>query len=63
MFEVGKVYRLTIWDGASAAELWNCAVVQVSMPLVKFRQHGKELIFNVTSQSFGGAKPEGDDSN
>lgn len=36
----------------------NCKVIEIELPIVKFRQHGKEWIVNVSWPAFASAKPE-----
>jgi hypothetical protein len=58
VFDVGKLYRLYFWQEDRRAELYNCRVVSVEMPLVKFDHRGDELIVNVGSKGFVKAEPE-----
>ena len=63
MFEVGKYYRLKMWepgvDGGTFTE-YTTRAVEVHLPLVKFRDSnvagGAETIVNTASQSFVSAQ-------
>lgn len=57
MFEVGKSYTIRMWeegeDGTELADHDNCEVVEVSLPLIKFRQATNEdVIVNTASLAF-----------
>jgi hypothetical protein len=57
MFEVGKTYTIRMWedgeDGGGLADFENCEVVEVSLPLIKFRQATNEdVIVNTASMAF-----------
>jgi hypothetical protein len=63
MFEIGKSYTIiTTWEvgenGGMSTEHPNCEAIEIELPIVKFRQHGKEWTINVSSPVFAGAKPE-----
>jgi hypothetical protein len=58
MFEVGKLYRLYFWQKDEMIELWNCRVIAVEMPVVKFDHRGDPMIVNVNSKGFVRAEPE-----
>ena len=65
MFEVGKSYTIRMWeDGEEDHELAdyeNCEVLEVSMPLIKFRQASNDaVIVNTASLSFVQATEESD---
>ena len=60
MFEVGKFYRVKMWedshDGGVITEYGAAEVVEVSLPLVKFKDialmGGGETIVNTASLAF-----------
>jgi hypothetical protein len=57
MFEVGKSYTIRMWedgeDGSGLADYDNCEVVEVSLPLIKFRQStNDDVIVNTASLAF-----------
>jgi hypothetical protein len=57
MFEVGKSYTIRMWEdgeeGTELADYDNCEVIEVSMPLIKFRQATNEdVIVNTASLAF-----------
>jgi hypothetical protein len=58
MFEVGKSYTIRMWEddeegGGGIADYDNCEVVEVSLPLIKFRQATNEdVIVNTASLAF-----------
>ena len=57
MFEVGKIYTVRMWEegeeGGILADYDNCEVVEVSLPLVKFKQSSNEdVIVNTSSLAF-----------
>jgi hypothetical protein len=57
MFEVGKSYTIRMWEegeeGGMLADYDSCEVVEISLPLVKFRQSSNEdVIVNTTSLAF-----------
>lgn len=59
MFEVGKKYALTMLEASDGDPLrltevtyQNNEVVEVNMPLVKFRQHSREVIINTSGPRF-----------
>jgi hypothetical protein len=60
MFTVGKSYEFTMWvTGPSGGghQAWTGRVIEVSGPLVKFRDtEGAEAIVNTHSVAFIGAK-------
>jgi hypothetical protein len=67
MFEIGKKYTIRMWeddgeDGNGLADYDNCEVVEISLPLVKFRQSTNEdVIVNTASLAFVQATPETDE--
>jgi hypothetical protein len=66
MFEIGKRYTILMWedgeDGSELAEYGNCEVVEISFPLVKFRQStNEEVIINTASLAFVQATLETDE--
>lgn len=66
MFEIGKRYTIRIWedgeDGSGLAEYDRCEVVEISFPLVKFRQSTNEdVIINTASLAFVQATLETDE--
>jgi len=72
MFEVGKSYTIRMWEdgeeGGTLADYDNCEVVEVLLPLVKFKQSSNEdVIINTASLAFVQAtletdeQPESDD--
>ena len=66
MFEVGKSYTIRMWedseDGTELADYENCQVLEVSMPLIKFRQAETDgVIVNTASLSFVQATHEGEE--
>jgi len=57
MFEVGKSYTIRMWEegeeGGVLTDYDNCEVVEVLMPLVKFKQPSDEdVIVNTASLAF-----------
>lgn len=60
MFSVGRTYEITMWvSGPSGGmhQAWVGQVVEISGPLVKFRDvDGAEAIVNTHSVAFVGAK-------
>lgn len=60
MFEVGKAYRVKMWDmgdyGGGATEYHAGEVTEVALPLVKFKKSastgGGELVINTASLAF-----------
>ncbi|HMA71622.1 MAG TPA: hypothetical protein VKP67_09065 [Xanthobacteraceae bacterium] len=57
MFEVGKSYTIRMWEegeeGGILADYDNCEVVEVLLPLVKFKQPSNEdVIVNTASLAF-----------
>jgi hypothetical protein len=57
MFEVGKSYTIRMWEegeeGGGIADYDNCEVIEVSLPLIKFRQSSNEdVIVNTASLAF-----------
>ena len=57
MFEVGKSYTIRMWEegeeGSVLADYDNCEVVEVLLPLVKFKQPSDEdVIVNTSSLAF-----------
>jgi hypothetical protein len=66
MFEVGKSYTIRMWedgeDGGVLTDYDNCEVVEISMPLIKFKQPPNEdVIVNTASLAFVQATPEADE--
>ena len=66
MFEVGKSYTIRMWEdseeGGMLADYDNCEVVEVLLPLVKFKQSSNEdVIINTASLAFVQATLETDD--
>ena len=66
MFEVGKSYTIRMWEdgeeGTELADYDNCEVVEVSLPLIKFRQATTEdVIVNTASLAFVQATLESED--
>jgi len=73
MFEVGKSYTIRMWedseDGGTLADYDNCEVIEILMPLIKFKQPSNEdVIVNTASLAFVQAtletdeEPESEDS-
>ena len=65
MFEVGKSYTIRMWEdgeeGGTIADYDNCEVVEVLLPLVKFKQPSNEdVIVNTASLAFVQATLESD---
>ena len=65
MFEIGKSYTIRMWEdgeeGGMLADYDNCEVVEISFPLVKFRQSTNEdVIVNTASFAFVQATLETD---
>jgi len=65
MFEVGKSYTIRMWEdseeGGMLADYDNCEVVEVLLPLVKFKQSSNEdVIINTASLAFVQATLEAD---
>ena len=52
MFDLGKKYRVTMVVPDGSKEHLNCEVIEIDMPVVKFRQNAKEIIVNVSSPHF-----------
>jgi hypothetical protein len=57
MFEVGKSYTIRMWEdgeeGGILADYDNCQVIEVMLPLVKFKQPSNEdVIVNTASLAF-----------
>jgi hypothetical protein len=66
MFEVGKNYTIRMWEegeeGGMLIDYDNCEVVEVSLPLVKFKQPPNEdVIVNTASLAFVQATLETDE--
>jgi hypothetical protein len=66
MFEVGKSYTIRMWEegeeGSVLADYDNCEVVEVLLPLVKFKQPSEEdVIVNTASLAFVQATLEADE--
>ena len=66
MFEVGKSYTIRMWEegeeGGVLADYDNCEVVEVLLPLVKFKQPSDEdVIVNTSSLAFVQATLEADE--
>jgi hypothetical protein len=64
VFEVGKYYRVKMWEpghkGGTITESLAAQVVEVALPLVKFKASaiggGGETIVNMASQAFVSAQ-------
>ena len=62
MFEVGKYYKVKMWedsdDGGIISEYGAAKVVEVALPLVKFKDTsvGGETILNTASLAFVSAQ-------
>jgi len=66
MFEIGRSYTIRMWEegeeGGMLADYDNCKVVEISLPLVKFRQSSNEdVIVNTASLAFVQATLETDE--
>lgn len=66
MFEIGKSYTIRMWEeseeGGMLADYDRCEVVEISLPLVKFRQSSNEdVIVNTVSLAFVQATLETDE--
>ncbi len=66
MFEIGKRYTIRMWEdgeeGDGLADYENCEAVEISLPLVKFRQSTNEdVIVNTASLAFVQATLETDE--
>jgi hypothetical protein len=66
MFEVGKSYTIRMWedseDGGTLADCDNCEVIEILMPLIKFKQPSNEdVIVNTASLAFVQATLETDE--
>ena len=66
MFEVGKSYTIRMWEegeeGGVLADYDNCEVVEVLLPLVKFKQPSDEdVIVDTASLAFVQATLEADE--
>lgn len=66
MFEVGKTYTIRMWEegeeGGMLIDYDNCEVVEVSLPLIKFKQPPNEdVIVNTASLAFIQATLESDE--
>jgi hypothetical protein len=44
MFEVGRTYKLRLSEDGGVTDYYNCTVVEVAMPVVKFDHAVRELI-------------------
>jgi hypothetical protein len=67
MFEIGKSYTIRMWedgeDGGALADYDSCEVVEIALPLVKFRQSSNEdVIINTASLAFVQATLETDEA-
>ena len=66
MFEIGKYYKVKMWedsdDGGIITEYGAAKVIEVSLPLVKFKDSavsgGGETILNTASLAFVSAQVE-----
>ena len=58
MFSIGQTYKITMWEDDGTTEYFNCTVVEVDMPLVKFDHLGTEWVINVSSKAFVSATPQ-----
>jgi hypothetical protein len=60
MFEVGKCYRVKMWKDGGITEYVAERVIEVSLPLVKFKGSaligGGEIIVNTVSLAFVSAQ-------
>ncbi|HLK81249.1 MAG TPA: hypothetical protein VKT99_07105 [Xanthobacteraceae bacterium] len=66
MFEIGESYTIRMWEdseeGGALADYDSCEVVEISLPLVKFRQSSNEdVIINTASLAFVQATLETDE--
>ena len=66
MFEMGKSYTIRMWEdgeeGGVLADYDHCEVIEIAMPLVKFRQPSNEdVIVNTASLAFVQATLEADE--
>jgi hypothetical protein len=66
MFEVGKSYTIRMWEegeeGGVLTDYDNCEVVEVLLPLVKFKQPSDEdVIVNTASLAFVQATLDADE--
>jgi hypothetical protein len=66
MFEIGKSYTIRMWEegeeGSMLTDYGSCEVVEISLPLVKFRQSANDdVIVNTASLAFVQATLETDD--
>lgn len=62
MLEIGRSYHVTLYVNATAGTTGFVAeLVEVSLPLTRWRntETGEELVLNVTSPAFVGAKAAG----
>ena len=67
MFEVGKFYTVKMWEagdhGGKITEYGAAKVIEVALPLVKFKTSaiagGEEVILNTASLAFVSAQPTG----
>jgi hypothetical protein len=58
MFEIGRSYKLCLMENGREVIYWDCRVLVVEMPVVKFDHAGiRELILNVSSSAFISAEP------
>jgi hypothetical protein len=67
LFEVGKSYTIRMWEdseeGSGLADYDGCEVIEVSLPLIKFRQATNEdVIVNTASLAFVQATLEGEET-
>ena len=58
MLKVGTIYMVKTYSDNSVTDNFNYEVLEVAMPLVRFRQFGKEIVLNVTSPAFVSAEPQ-----
>jgi len=66
MFEVGKRYMIRMWEdgeeGGVLTDYDGCEVIEILMPLVKFRQPSNDdVIVNTASLAFVQATLEADE--
>jgi hypothetical protein len=58
IFQVGRTYKLWMMEKRREVTYWDCRVLAVEMPVVKFDHAGvRELIVNVSSPGFISAEP------
>lgn len=59
MFEIGKPYRISVWNGSTITDQYHCVVTKRDGTLITYRQSGgPDVILNTASIGFISATPE-----